>query len=204
MREQLRRIKDNHQLILKGDKTRLSQVFGASLHKFKLHPVIEEHELRAYEKKYAFEMPDEFRGFLLEVGNGGAGPFYGIWGIGNSRLPVDPHLYREPSVIVKNFKGRPGEPWQQEILGEGWESLEEDWDKGNMYLAEAGCGAFLYMVMNGPCRGKIFVTDWWSASPRFEEPSTFLDFYEAWQESCITDTGRWRVILPPWGSAPSS
>ena len=52
--------------------------FGSSSHRYELHPCLTEEEVQSFEAHFALTLPEDYRSFLLQVGNGGAGPFYGI------------------------------------------------------------------------------------------------------------------------------
>lgn len=58
------------------------KVFGASGHQYELNEVMTESGLRAFESRHAISLPDEYRDYLRETGNGFAGPFYGIFQLG--------------------------------------------------------------------------------------------------------------------------
>jgi hypothetical protein len=47
-------------------------------HKGCLNPVLSEEEVVAFERQHRITLPKEYRTFLLEVGNGGLGPGYGL------------------------------------------------------------------------------------------------------------------------------
>ena len=55
-------------------------VFGANGHEYAFRPVAKEAELIEFERQHSLRLPDDYRRFLIEVGNGGAGPFYGVLG----------------------------------------------------------------------------------------------------------------------------
>src|SRR5262245_59586756 len=54
------------------------RVFGSEQHRYRLGPVLSEAELVAFERDNAIRLPEDYRRFLSAVGNGGAGPFYGL------------------------------------------------------------------------------------------------------------------------------
>jgi hypothetical protein len=46
-----------------------------------MNPCLKEAEISAFEKRYHIELPQDYRLFLMEVGNGGKGPpYYGLGG----------------------------------------------------------------------------------------------------------------------------
>jgi hypothetical protein len=57
-------------------------VFGAEAHGFQMNAILSENEVVAFEQKHHVHLPADFREFLTTVGNGGAGPFYGIFPLG--------------------------------------------------------------------------------------------------------------------------
>jgi hypothetical protein len=55
-----------------------TSIFGSEVHRFCLHPVLTEAAAAEFESKYSVRLPADFRCFITEVGNGGAGPYIGI------------------------------------------------------------------------------------------------------------------------------
>lgn len=53
--------------------------FGSDAHRFELRPPASEEAVRAFEVEHGVTLPEDFRTFLLEAGDGGAGPFYGLY-----------------------------------------------------------------------------------------------------------------------------
>lgn len=54
------------------------ELFGASKHRYKLNPPISVPFVKSIEEKYGFTLPEDYFRFITEVGDGGAGPDYGI------------------------------------------------------------------------------------------------------------------------------
>ena len=50
-------------------------VFGENGHDNELNPVLSEEELTQFEAVHGIRLPQDYRQFLLRVGNGGAGPY---------------------------------------------------------------------------------------------------------------------------------
>lgn len=58
------------------------RVFGADVHGFRLNPPLPEVDVMAFENTHNVSLPHDFSQFLTKVGNGGAGPFYGVFPLG--------------------------------------------------------------------------------------------------------------------------
>lgn len=50
------------------------RVFGAASHQYKLNPSLPVSVVQAFEGRYGVSLPEDYRLFITEVGNGGAGP----------------------------------------------------------------------------------------------------------------------------------
>jgi len=57
-------------------------LFGAVRHEYQLNPPLAESSVVAIERQYGMHLPDDYRAFLTTVGNGGAGPYYGVFRLG--------------------------------------------------------------------------------------------------------------------------
>ena len=60
------------------------KVFGSQAHGFRTHPPLPEEAVREFEALHRVELPTDYRGFLIHVGNGGAGPAYGLFKLGET------------------------------------------------------------------------------------------------------------------------
>jgi hypothetical protein len=56
--------------------------FGADYHRYELNAVVPATVIAGFEEKYRVELPADYRDFLLYCGNGGAGPYYGVFPLG--------------------------------------------------------------------------------------------------------------------------
>ena len=56
----------------------IHRLFGSELHRFQISPCLTGSELGELESAYGISVPTEYRNYLLNFGNGGAGPGYGV------------------------------------------------------------------------------------------------------------------------------
>jgi len=58
--------------------------FGSAGHRYLLNQPLTESAVTAFEVRCGVSLPKDYRTFLLEVGDGGAGPFYGVFRLDRS------------------------------------------------------------------------------------------------------------------------
>src|SRR5437868_2739639 len=73
------KIVEGLRFLREADRDRV--VFGANGHEYRLRPCLDEEKVGEFERRYSLRLPDDYRRFLMQVGNGGAGPYYGIHGL---------------------------------------------------------------------------------------------------------------------------
>lgn len=99
---QLNRIRTKLEQVAQADPA--CRVFRARVHRYKLNEPLSLAELRQFEQRHGIVLPEPYATFVTELGNGGAGPYYGILRLGEkqaidlassaSRRPC----FREPSL----------------------------------------------------------------------------------------------------------
>lgn len=77
--ERLLRIKEKLQKLAQFDPQ--CTLFGAAKHKYSLNPKKTPLELESFEAQHNLTLPQEYRDFLIQLGNGGAGPYYGLFSL---------------------------------------------------------------------------------------------------------------------------
>lgn len=142
------------------------RVFGSEQHRYRLGPCLTEMEIQQFEHPHQITLPEEYRDFLLHVGNGGAGPYYGL-------LPLEKSVESEESeFLARPF---PHANWWNGMTPPNWWDVpseqreptqfdprqEEEYfaDKhiqGTLCLAHEGCGYYRLLVVSGPERGYIW------------------------------------------------
>jgi len=105
-----------------------AKIFGADAHNFRLNPRLAEAELHAFEQKHEIHLPADYRHSVTAIGNGGAGPYYGVLQLGTMDGLGD---NIEPWTENDGFVGTLSQPFP---LTESWNDLE---GKPNDELVEA-------------------------------------------------------------------
>jgi hypothetical protein len=176
-------------------------VFGASNHKYRSNKVITESELNHFESKYGINLPAGFKSFLLKVGNGGAGPYYGLETIEDS-LYVDLDYKRENEFLDPSVPFPINTQWNMKFTGdheneEEYKVFEEKyfdskWETGLLRICNYGCGVSLNLIVNGQEYGNIWVDDRGSDGGIYPDPyfdqngrTNFLDWYLLWLEKSL-------------------
>ncbi len=156
--------------------------FGASAHKYRLGPVIAPEELDALLEKYHFSIPDDLRWFVTEVGNGGAGPFFGLVPFDASKeehykfaaLPVD--------GTIEGYYGKGKFSTKEE---ESWEEQYARFCGGTVYICNPGGDESVRLMVSGEHSGRVIYTDDDNLRrffPPEPEGSRFIDWYMTWLE----------------------
>lgn len=198
--EQIERIKSKLAEAKKTDKD--LKVFGASSHKYVLGEVVSKEDILKFETEYKIELPNCYKAFLMNVGNGGesfsssgAGPFYGIYPLGKN---VDDLIYENTREYLKKdcvlYPKMTDEYWDDLI-----ENIEEDtisdeeYEKelGRIYggilpIGEQGCSCYHAIVLNGEFKGRVVNINSERYNPQFTFELNFLDWYERWLDEVIS------------------
>lgn len=136
------------------------RVFGAASHRYELNPTLSESDIREFEAKHDVSLPPDYRWFLEEVSNGGAGPSYGI-------LPLS---------ATRNIR-RPF-PAQRitDILA--WGDCN-----GTIPICDHGCAFESQVVV----RSRYFGQVWGGGDDRSFVAPSFLDYYLSWIDGLEND-----------------
>lgn len=187
------------------------KVFGAGSHRYQLDPPASEEEVRAFEAEYSVRLPACYRAFVTQIGNGGpssqgsgAGPFYGIYPLGEYVDEIVDH----PSVVLSQLAmlkpGMTEEEWAALTQGleEAGKRSDEEYEAelgriyaGVMPLGSQGCSYIHALVLNGAHAGRVLNMDL-GQRVSFAYENTFLDWYERWLDEVIS--GVLRQDGPSW------
>lgn len=140
------------------------KVFGASTHKYRLNAPLPEGEVLRFEAEHGATLPADYRDFLLRAGDGGAGPYYGLFPLRDTLVSA------EPGFLARPF---PHRHWWNDTDPPNWfflqdvdlpaptpESEAAYFDtahvQGTLRLAHEGCGYYQILVVSGDERGHVW------------------------------------------------
>lgn len=208
MNEQLERIKTKLKELRRLDKG--FTLFGSQKHRYQLNPTLPLQNIQQFEQTHNVKLPNSYVQFLTELGNGGAGPFYGLEPFEN--VLFDDLDYKRPNSLLNPSKSfLHTEPWNLEFKSSVDEDDDEDeyekqrlefeemyYDKeqknGVIAICNYGCAVTLNLVVNGEEYGNIWTDDRGSDGgirPSYElgnkEKITFLNWYELWLDNSLVE-----------------
>ena len=114
-----------------------SRRFGATTHHWQRRPALAEDRVAAIEAQAGVALPDDYRGYVIAVGDGGAGPYHGI-------LPLDHPA--QPALLRGGPCPLPATPAVVQI---------DPW-RGVLAISDLGCNQTALLVVDGPARGQVW------------------------------------------------
>jgi hypothetical protein len=195
------------------------KVFGSGSHDYKLNPPLPLSVVEAFEGRHGVSLPEDYRLFMTEIGNGGAGPCYGVlpfgkddddrdWGGGGLvGDPSRPFRHTTAWNLPESFwDGEPDPPpgtppEEEDRLMEAWDREVEEryWNPaimdGAIPICHLGCALRQWLVIHGERRGHVwndFRADCRGLSPLLGgsgEAVTFTDWYTGWLDDSLRDAG---------------
>lgn len=146
------------------------RVFGAGFHKYKLRPTITEAQLQEFERTHQVKLPEDYRMFLREIGNGEAGPFYGLEPLEKAGQ------YRD---LSKPFPFTKATDSYSDAELDKWGDRDEY--PGVLEFCHQGCAIYSYLVVNGPTYGII----WEGREDFYPSEMSFGVWYRRWVEKAL-------------------
>jgi hypothetical protein len=159
--------------------------FGASRHRYRLASVLREEQIAAFEARHDITLPEPYRSFLSEAGDGGAGPYYGLFRLDGSDMDErDRDESLTPGFLATPFphteRWNPNHSWPCETWMEDDEYFDPQWVTGSLVLAHFGCGAFYRLVVTGAARGQVWFDDRASDAGLAPDATDFGEWYLRW------------------------
>jgi hypothetical protein len=134
-----------------------------------------EDEVVAFETRQGVRLPEGYRQFLIQAGNGGAGPYYGL-------TPLEPPQdTRQPeSGLAQPCPLHPEMSRTHTWVADLGCSEEDECYRGAMVIGTHGCNYDSLLVISGPARGRVVYVHYGEAPPYFVPDRDFLSWYERW------------------------
>ena len=153
-------------------------------HHYRMREVLSIKELVAFESAFDVQLPRDYAAFLLKIGNGGIGPYYGLYSLSQSLSEDDGDWIREfltsPFPLTALFN-----PCEVDDPA----TQDDPYDRnlcGSIVLSHHGCGYYDRLVITGPQAGQV-----WSDFQAADQGIVPLhcDFYE-WYDEWLNDSLR--------------
>jgi len=136
-----------------------------------MNPVLSENEIIKFETKYKIKLPLDYKSFLMEIGNGGAGPYYGVFALGK----YDEGTWKENDGFVGVLSERfpyssdwnevPDFPNEEDYEDE--EEFEKDYQtvqekywkalNGAIPICHQGCANRNWLIISRSEKGKVWI-----------------------------------------------
>jgi hypothetical protein len=160
------------------------KLFGSASHEYRLNSPLPVKRIEAFERKHRVTLPKDYKYFITAVGNGGAGPYYGLFRFGEHDDLHDFCKWKDGGLVgdlskkfshtkawnlprsffrAEELEPRPdASPEEEEQLYEEWNKrLEEHyWNpaimNGAIPICHLGCAYRHWLVINGKQRGFVW------------------------------------------------
>ncbi|MFM7846489.1 MAG: SMI1/KNR4 family protein [Planctomycetota bacterium] len=199
--EQLQDIAQRLQSMKLGDL----HPFGAESHRFDFGTRLSEAEIRDFETQHHVTLPTDYRSFLQQVGDGGAGPAYGLFSLRNSFYDSNTtagSLLAQPFPYTESYNPAEDPAFEQiydpkhrakcELSSAELYQHFRDLVSGTLPLCHEGCGYFHRLVITGPTRGEMWLDGRISDQGFCRLNVSFLEWYKRWYEDILTgNDGVW-------------
>ena len=175
------------------------RLFGSDHHKYKFRSSINNTQIKAFEQKHNIELPEDYRAFLLEFGNGGCGPGYGLIQLENGPYDI-PHNKEESEIISLQSSFRFETYWNlEDFPKENYSTWEDEYDQikwadGMLRIAHLGCGIYCNIIISGNERGNIWIDDRGSEGGIYPDNYytkaknyDFISWYTYWLDNAIKE-----------------
>ena len=195
-------------------KDRNRRGFGAVAHDYNLNSPVPLSIIEEFEARHRITFPDDYRYYVTEIGNGGAGPYYGLFPFGHDDdgLWEDTGLIGDVSQPFPHVEAwnLPKSFWEQEPeippnlpadeeqrIWDAWDEIEQEqyWKpaimNGAIPICHIGCALRQWLIVNGEQKGfvwNVYRADGRGILPVVDElgrQKTFSDWYMSWLEEAI-------------------
>ncbi len=168
-------------------------IFGFKDNYYYLNSPIDEKKLVAIETYFSIKFPKEYRKFILEIGNGGAGPAYGFLSLEMSLTRLIKYMYdSDLGITLDNYLSIDFKPTE-----------DKDWNASGIFpICNFGCSRHDFLVVSGKEKGNIwtYVEDV-GFFPK--EPPNYYDkardvFSDEWLSELLSSKNQYRMRFDDW------
>ncbi|WP_099222295.1 SMI1/KNR4 family protein [Listeria costaricensis] len=159
------------------------EIFGAAQHHYHFHPTLSEDAIKAFEQAHKITLPADYHHFLTKIGNGGAGPSFGISPLEKfftarhyGNIKINDHF------LVTPFPYSTAHPFH--YTDESDESLIREMT-GTLTLCDHGCGYYDMLIISGSEKGTVWSDARCSDQGMEKIFESFLDWYFDWLDTSI-------------------
>ena len=167
-------------------------------------------KVKNFENDNGIKLPIEYVQFITQIGNGGAGPFYGLEPLENSLFqdldhkrpdellsPSKPFIHTDAWNLV--FEPSVDENENEEEYEKQFEVFQREYFdpkhmNGAIAICNFGCAVSLNLIVNGDESGNIWTDDRssdYGIHPSFElgnkDRIKFLNWYEKWLDNSLLE-----------------
>lgn len=190
-------------------------MFGEEVHSYELNPVLTANEVSTFEHEHDVRLPDDYRQFITRVGNGGAGPYYGLFALGemddgDDFGPWDNFIgeLSSPFPHIKAWNNVSDKPeYQGAGDDERFDPLIEEFDEryfdprhvcGAIPICHLGCARRQWLVVTGPEAGNVWCDDRADYKGLYPLRSdkhdrvTFYEWYRGWLDEAMSKLKVWQ------------
>jgi hypothetical protein len=149
------------------------RVFGSRKHRYGLNPPLAESSVDAFERQHGITLPADYRAFLCEIADGGAGPYYGL---ATLRAASEDRDLGIPFPFIESTEGMSCE--RVKVKATGYHQYEEFGGSvgGILEVSHRGCVIYACLVVRGPAFG----TMWEIREDCYPMGITFGQWYHRW------------------------
>lgn len=194
--QRLAQIKSKVDQVRQRDPER--EVFGSDSHEYEWDDPVNMEEVFRFEEHHNITLPAEYKAFITTLGNGGpgsyggAGPFYGIYQLGDFGYLEHASKYMSATCIIDSTLTEA--KWKlltafTEQFDSDSEAYNRSYNKlfsGLMFIGTQGCNFQTMLILNGRDAGRIAYIDQDLQQPIIKQG--FLDWYENWLDEILDRT----------------
>jgi len=164
--------------------------FGASTfghgHHYRMNDVLAADELARFEREFGVRLPQDYASFLTRIGDGGIGPYYGLYSLNDSVSDAPDHKCRDflasPFPLTEFFN-----PFDDDENATDDELCEDRYILGSIVLSHQGCGYYDRLVITGPQAGHVWTDGRVSDQGIAPLGCDFYTWYDRWVTDAIYD-----------------